>query len=483
MSSKHGLDWAQQIHRPFDWYCPFDGSTILFFANEEELLDHMSSMHSKDLPHSEMILLCSRSKMPRSLAAHVCPFCGASVTLPSIASDTELKDRAPLSKFMMESSQSRAWSSSAELGSLSSIEKQPHADRTTASDHTAHDPAKMNLLREQMSKHVADHLESVALWSLRWVDDKSSTASSASAQNLSAQRGQEIDFDSAGGTSEDEAAEVDQVQVPDCPSFEWSMPPSLKYNDTLEEKTVSVTQETTLTECPDRLGDELRNAYCDTEGKQPSEFLPIDALDRIVTEERVREEIAKFSEISDDELDRHVQHVLGASATPGQTTSRKKIFAILALIDKLEAIWDFVAEGIYDAHLPFEKGRAQSPDGSRKGRLELLRKSDTGDSTRVPIRAFHGWRGAEVTIFERTQWDVHVPIFFLNTKKDPRVRHYPLQESVVLPFIEDDEAKQSAKMGGFADVWRIKFHPSHHNHSVLAVCLSQNFGSTRVLCC
>lgn len=253
-----------------------------------------------------------------------------------------------------------------------------------------------------------------------------------------------------------------------------SQPSSTGYDESLLGSVIPETQDTTLTECSESLGDELRDAYCDTESKQRSEFLPIDALDKIVTEDRVREEIGKFSEIPSDGLDRHVQHVLGASTVPGQTTSRKKIFAILALIDKLEAIWDFVSEGIYDVHLPFEKEKAQSPDGSRKGRLELSRKSDTSGSTRVPIRAFHGWSGAEVTSFERTQWDVHVPIFFLNTKKDPRVRHYPLQESIVLPFVEDDEVKQGGKMGGFADVWRVKFHPSHHNRGVLAVGSTQN---------
>lgn len=257
---------------------------------------------------------------------------------------------------------------------------------------------------------------------------------------------------------------------------------SIGYDENLPGSSIPRSQETTLTECPDRLGDELREAYRDTESKQRSEFLPIDALDRIVTEDRVKEEIGKFSKIPSDELDQHVQYVLGASTIPGQTTSRKKIFAILALIDKLEAIWDFVAEGIYDAHLPFEKEKTQSPDGSRKGRLDLSRKSGPDGATRILIRAFRRWTGNEVTNFERTQWNVHIPIFFLNTKKEPKVRHYPLQESVVLPFIEDDEVKQGGKMGGFADVWRVKLHPSHHNQGTLAVGFIPEAYHTSVLC-
>lgn len=250
-----------------------------------------------------------------------------------------------------------------------------------------------------------------------------------------------------------------------------TQPSSIGYDESLLlDSGVRVTQVTTSSVGSGSLGDELREAYCETASKQRSDFLPIDALDRIVTEDRVREEIEKIATGSYDDSDRDVKHILDASTNPGQKTSRKKIFAILALLDKSGAIWDFVKEGIYDIHLPFEKERA---DGSRKNRLELTRRSDTGDSTRIPITAFHGWTGAEVTHFERTQWDVHIPIFFLNTEKHPRVRHYTLQESVVLPFIEDDEVKQGGKMGGFADVWRVKFHPSHHNHGVLAVSVAR----------
>lgn len=244
---------------------------------------------------------------------------------------------------------------------------------------------------------------------------------------------------------------------------------SLGHSDSLLERALTDTQNTEPSEYTGSLGDELREAYCDTEGKQHNEFLPIDALDRIVTENRVREEIRRFSKGPHDGLDRGVQDVLGASTSSGQTTSRKKIFAVLALVDKLEAIWDFVTEGIYDIHLPFEKERAQSPDGARKGPLELSRKTGTDGSTRIRIKAFQTWNGAEVTNFERTQWNVYIPIFFLNTPKEPKVLHYPLQESIILPFIEDDEVKQSSKMGGFAEVWRVKFHPSHHNQGVLAV--------------
>lgn len=261
----------------------------------------------------------------------------------------------------------------------------------------------------------------------------------------------------------------------DLDALSESQPSPSGYDNSLPGEALSGTQGKELADLTGGLGDELREACCNTAGKQRREFVPIDALDTIVTEDRVRDILGTFLKGSSSDQDQNVQQILGTSVTPGKTTSRKKIFAILALIDKLEAIWDFIAEDIYDFHLPFEKQKAQTIDGaSRKSHFELSRRSDTCASVRIPIRASQSWSGAAVTGFERTQWEVHVPIFFLNTDKDPKVRHYRLQESVILPFIEDDEVEHCSGVGGFGDVWRVKFHPSHHNQGTLTVSIVLN---------
>lgn len=212
------------------------------------------------------------------------------------------------------------------------------------------------------------------------------------------------------------------------------------------------------------LGDELREAYCQTKSKERHKFLPIDALDSIVTKERVREEIGKFSNVSHDDADRGVRLILDPPNLAGQISSRKKIFAILALIDKLETIWDFIRQDIYDAHLPFEK-QPEDPDWTQKTWPALLRRAAPGSRVRFRIAAFRGWTGAEITSFERTQWDVYVPIFTLS----PRSHHHVLEDSVILPFVEDDEVKRGDEMDGFANVRRVKFHPSHYECGLLFV--------------
>ncbi|KAI3391294.1 hypothetical protein diail_7625 [Diaporthe ilicicola] len=273
----------------------------------------------------------------------------------------------------------------------------------------------------------------------------------------------------------------------DLDALAESQPSSHGYDDSLLEKDTPETQSSAYTEDCLSLGEELRDARCSTDGKQPSNFLPIDALDRIITKERVKEEMRKLSRASSPDLDGLADDILDVSTASGAATSRKKIFAILALVEQLETIQDFVREGIYDSHLPFalaEKQKITTANGARKTPLELMTDTDLDGTGKKPqaIKSFHGWADNNIRIFEKTQWEVCIPIFFLNTEKDPKVLHYRLKETVVLPFIEDDEVKQGAKVGGFANVWRVKFHPAHHNHGKLASgkCENPSFAIKRL---
>lgn len=176
------------------------------------------------------------------------------------------------------------------------------------------------------------------------------------------------------------------------------------------------------------LGDELRGAYCRTKSKGRSDFLPVDALDRIITHERIREEIVKLSRKSrhEHDADQGARLLLGSSSRPGQIISWKKMFAILALIDKLETIWDFIRQGVSDIDLPFTKtfdfrGRP------RKRRPILLPRSGYGSERASvilkPIEAFDDWTDAEIISLERTQWEVCGFTPFFNNKETPETRH------------------------------------------------------------
>ena len=213
---------------------------------------------------------------------------------------------------------------------------------------------------------------------------------------------------------------------------------------------------------------DIREALVYTASKDQKEFVPIDALDRIVTKDRVKQEISELPNRPSADLDRAARQIWDTSDITGQRTSRKKLFAILALIDQREAIWDFIEEGIYDVHLPFEKIERSSKSEPRKSLTELSRRSET-EGPEQAIKAFGAWKDHEIRMFWDRQWEICVPIFFLNSREKTTIPHYKLQSKITLPFIEDDETKANGNAGGFSNVWRVRIHPSHHNPGMLAV--------------
>jgi hypothetical protein len=194
--------------------------------------------------------------------------------------------------------------------------------------------------------------------------------------------------------------------------------------------------------------------------REGKDFLPINALDRIVTRKRVRQELANVGRaLSPEQLDKLTDHIWeikspSLSKSSSKKTTRRKIFAVLALMQKVGHIGDFIKEGIYDSDLPFTLS-----EGSHKGLRQLARKGE--DGTLHPIQLFAKWQIFEQEYFDTFQWQVLAPKFFLSTTKDSKVLHYNLEMRTIMPFIEDEEVKH---VGGFADVWRVKIHPAHHNH-------------------
>jgi hypothetical protein len=218
----------------------------------------------------------------------------------------------------------------------------------------------------------------------------------------------------------------------------------------------------------------LRAAQVKT-GKENKHFLPRDALDRILTPGCVSRDLAKLKDphhhhkplIPRERLSWYTAQVCTKFQAPSQSTSasRIKIFAILALIEKIGSIVDFIHGGISDTDLPFIL-----TDDHESGSLRLYRK-DTSGNGRIPIVAFEEpvrWPAYLLQVFDEWQWKVLVPYFHFSTAEKPRVREYHLEKNTILPFIEEDSSER--KRGGFGDVWRVKIHPAHHNLSGNSVC-------------
>ena len=213
----------------------------------------------------------------------------------------------------------------------------------------------------------------------------------------------------------------------------------------------------------ENLGESIRAALIRVpQAGERKKFLPNDALDRIITRKKVRQELSRHM-VPPKELDTLTDKVWEIttplpSKSLGKETTRRKIFAILGLMDKVKDIIDFIQDGLHDNDLPFEL-----LDGPRP-LLRLYGKGKDGNTDRIPL--FDKWRAHELESFNNYQWELIAPYFQLITETNRKVLHYNLQNRVILPFIEDVEGAGRAggrAEGGFGDVWRVKIHPAHHN--------------------
>ncbi|GAP89950.1 putative protein kinase [Rosellinia necatrix] len=139
-----------------------------------------------------------------------------------------------------------------------------------------------------------------------------------------------------------------------------------------------------------------------------------------------------------------------------------KIFAILVLIEKVDAVQEFIREGIDDGDLPFENLEL---DG-RTETFELGRKPGQGKSS-YTLKCFSSFTQRNLVNFEDCQWAMLAPTFDRPRRKN--VQHHNLKNQTILPFLEEEEVSE----GGFGRISRVKIHPDHHEFNKSEVCGDQ----------
>ncbi|KAM0431504.1 hypothetical protein ACHAPT_005482 [Fusarium lateritium] len=204
------------------------------------------------------------------------------------------------------------------------------------------------------------------------------------------------------------------------------------------------------------LENEIRE-YMITTGEKGRDdvFLPRNALEELLSEERITEALARALSVGSHSR----TQTLGADPSPidisssDQLAKRKEIVTILILIGKLEATPDFITEGIDDDDLPFERKR--SP-GAALGKT--LKRRDSNGSLKS-INLFSSWESRDLEAFEAQQFKIHVPVFSdigSNTKTPP---HWSLATRTVLPYLHSTPVGR----GGFSAVSRVELHPAHYD--------------------
>jgi len=115
----------------------------------------------------------------------------------------------------------------------------------------------------------------------------------------------------------------------------------------------------------------------------------------------------------------------------------RKVFAILALMSKLEAIKDLDREGLTDDDLPLER---KAPN--------ILVSPSSGKK----FEKFARYPGSD-RLFVSSQWQVLAPVL------DATGRHELLDKACALPIIIDNSS--TAKRGGGSSIFRGTIHEAH----------------------
>jgi hypothetical protein len=198
------------------------------------------------------------------------------------------------------------------------------------------------------------------------------------------------------------------------------------------------------------LGKLIRRHMLTAATSTKSQFLPLSELEAIVTDSNIRRELQRSGVTSD--LDRIADKVWSTKKFAIGTTTRRKIFAILCLIERAQNIQDFIYEDVFDSHLPF---------GFEHNQNQVLRNN----KSLVPIRLFTRWQDTDRDSFAYYQGQFLAPYFKFVTENFP---HYPLHHCVVLPFLGrewQDEVLSDVVATYPSVVYRVEIHSAHHDYS------------------
>jgi serine/threonine protein kinase len=142
--------------------------------------------------------------------------------------------------------------------------------------------------------------------------------------------------------------------------------------------------------------------------------------------------------------------------------SRQRVFAILCMLRLPGEIVKFIQLDIFDRDLPFTFHED-----------EAYRETNAGSTRPQQHLSFFGskpWEPHLCDSFRDYQRQVSAPVFKFSWAAGEKVLHYPLNDQMVLPFMQvQDTSKEGElgatirRLGGTSIVRKVKIHPAHYN--------------------
>ena len=204
------------------------------------------------------------------------------------------------------------------------------------------------------------------------------------------------------------------------------------------------------------VGDDIRFAY-EWSAYNKTSFFPLDKLRGIINKTTVQTLLrTAIPQATAPALDYYAEQICGLQL---HGTGRRKIFAILVLVNKVEYIKDIIEMNLDDLHLPLE---FEWDRGNHK--YVVYKKGDA--SPRDALSWCMNWTHNDMEGFKNNQSLMSAS--FLNLPLDD-IYFYKLADHFVLPFLEYEPKENS----GYGRVLKVKIHRAHHNfrRSKVSLCL------------
>lgn len=204
------------------------------------------------------------------------------------------------------------------------------------------------------------------------------------------------------------------------------------------------------------LNDELHDQAIKRPGQNASSYWPLTILEKILTVERITQELDKFALA-------HPKRFQKGDASLARKIGQhhRIVFALLCLCSKGACVLDCIEEKIEDEDLPLlvdeENGHSLSRKRSPTHIIRCFEESSmTGCS----------WERHERDYISSNQHRFLPAVFGLGT--DGRtVQHMEFGINTVLPFMRQNNS-QTVQEGGFGMVEQVQVHPDcHHFHDIL----------------
>ncbi|KAH7482984.1 hypothetical protein FOMA001_g6006 [Fusarium oxysporum f. sp. matthiolae] len=203
----------------------------------------------------------------------------------------------------------------------------------------------------------------------------------------------------------------------------------------------------------DRLKDQLEYALLPNGINQQEQFLPIGSLHSICNQAAVFTELSRH--FDEEQAKQYTTYVCD------QSKPARKIFTVLALINRIELVLTFQDAGFFDEDLPLTKNTEN---------LEL-RSRRPEDQRSIPLtRSLQNVK--MIRDFNVKQWCVHVPSFEKDVTRS--YEDFALESDTIMPW---ESSGQNIVTGGYGYVQKVKIHKDHHSFSSKNLFISLNLSS------